>query len=88
VVLLHAIHGAWGKRRYSPYSFLSSVIGGVSGQHHASATLYPREIRPLYPEPAWMQRLEKKFSVSVEDETPVAIKHLKNDSKISGKYTK
>jgi hypothetical protein len=34
--------GAWGERRYSSYSFLTSALDGVSGQRHAPAALYPR----------------------------------------------
>jgi hypothetical protein len=41
VPLCHA--GAKGKRKYSSYSFLTSILDGVSGQHHALATLYPWE---------------------------------------------
>jgi hypothetical protein len=29
-----------GVRRYSSYSFLTYVLGGVSGQHHTLAVLY------------------------------------------------
>jgi hypothetical protein len=29
--------------RYSSYSFLTSVLDGVSGQRHAPAAIYPRE---------------------------------------------
>jgi hypothetical protein len=32
--------GDKAKRRYSSYSFLTSALNVVSGQHHASATLY------------------------------------------------
>jgi hypothetical protein len=38
-----------GERRYSSYSFTSSALDGVSGQSHASATLYPRGRGPCYP---------------------------------------
>jgi hypothetical protein len=38
--------GANGERRYSCYSFLTLVVVGVSGQHHAPAALYPRERTP------------------------------------------
>jgi hypothetical protein len=31
-----------GERRYSSYSYLSSALDGVSGQHHAPAALYPQ----------------------------------------------
>jgi hypothetical protein len=40
-------HGdAWGERRYSSYSFLTSAQMGVSGQRHASAALCPGERTP------------------------------------------
>jgi hypothetical protein len=35
-----------GERRHSSYSLLTSELGGVSGQLHTPATLYPREITP------------------------------------------
>jgi hypothetical protein len=38
-----------GERRYSSYSFTTSVLDGVSGQHHASATLYRRGKNPRHP---------------------------------------
>jgi hypothetical protein len=41
--------GAWGERRYSSYSFTTSALDGGSGQHHASAALYPRGKDPRYP---------------------------------------
>jgi hypothetical protein len=34
--------GAKGKYKYNSYSILTSALDGVSGQHHTSATLYPR----------------------------------------------
>jgi hypothetical protein len=43
--------GAWGERRYSSYSLLTSALDSVSGQRHAPAALYPRgkDLRyPLY----------------------------------------
>jgi hypothetical protein len=43
-------HGcAWGERRCSSYSFTTSALYGVSGQHHAPAALCPRGKDPLYP---------------------------------------
>jgi hypothetical protein len=36
------------ERRYSSYSLLTSVPDGVSGQRHAMAALYSREITPSY----------------------------------------
>jgi hypothetical protein len=53
---------------------------GVSGQHHASAALYPPGKGPPVPivqeagrapEPVWTQRLEEKSSATVWDRTPV-----------------
>jgi hypothetical protein len=51
---------------------------GVSGQHHAPATLYPRGKGPRYPleagwapEPVWTQGLEEKFSAPAGDRTPI-----------------
>jgi hypothetical protein len=35
--------GAKGERKYSSYSFFTSILDGVSGQLHASAALYLRE---------------------------------------------
>jgi hypothetical protein len=43
-------HGdAWVEWFYSFYSFLTSALDGVSGQHHAPAALYPRGKDPRYP---------------------------------------
>jgi hypothetical protein len=43
-------HGsASGERRYSSYSFTTSALDGVSGQHHDPAALYPRGKDPRYP---------------------------------------
>jgi hypothetical protein len=37
-------HGAaWGERRYSSYSFTTSVLDGVSGQRHAPPRFTPGE---------------------------------------------
>jgi hypothetical protein len=46
VIPLHAME-ALGVR--SSYSFLTSALDGVSGQHHAPAALYPRVEDPQYP---------------------------------------
>jgi hypothetical protein len=34
--------GDKGKRRYSLYSFFTSALDDMIGQHHARAALYPR----------------------------------------------
>jgi hypothetical protein len=41
--------GAWEDRMYSSYSFLTSVLDGVSGQRHAPAALCPGERTPGNP---------------------------------------
>jgi hypothetical protein len=73
---VHAMEAHGGERRYSSYSYVTSAL---DGQHHALAALTPRERTPSTtgqeagwaPEPVWTQRLEKKFSASVRDRTPV-----------------
>jgi hypothetical protein len=47
-LLLHAMV-ALGGREGTAYSFLTSVLDRVSGQHHAPAALYTRGKGPLYP---------------------------------------
>jgi hypothetical protein len=37
---------AQGERMYKSYSFMTLAVGGVSGQRHASASIYPRERTP------------------------------------------
>jgi hypothetical protein len=49
VAPLHAIDGALGERRYSSYTFLSSSLEGVAGQHHAPAGNYPQGKDLQYP---------------------------------------
>jgi hypothetical protein len=70
-----------GERRYSSYSFTTSALDGVSGQHHAPAELYPPGKGPPVPivqearwapEPVWTQRLEEKFFATAGDRTPIA----------------
>jgi hypothetical protein len=34
--------------KYSSYSFTTSALDGVSGQHHAPAAFYPRGKNPRY----------------------------------------
>jgi hypothetical protein len=36
-----------GQRVYSSYSFTTSALDGVSGQRHASTSLYPLEKHPV-----------------------------------------
>jgi hypothetical protein len=40
---------AWGERRCSSYSFMTSALDGVSGQRHAPAALYPGGKYSRYP---------------------------------------
>jgi hypothetical protein len=70
-------------RRYSSYSFTTSVLDGVSGQHHAPAALSPpgtgtpvpigREAG-WAPEPVWTQRIEDKSFAPAGDRTSIARK--------------
>jgi hypothetical protein len=48
-VPLHAMKAPGGERRYSSYSFSTSALDGVSGQHQPPAALYPRKKNPRYP---------------------------------------
>jgi hypothetical protein len=48
-------HAGTKEDRYSSYSFLTSTLGGASGQRYASATLYPRY--PLDSEAGWASGL-------------------------------
>jgi hypothetical protein len=41
--------GAWVARRYSSYSFSTSILDGVSGQHHVPTALYPPGKEPGSP---------------------------------------
>jgi hypothetical protein len=56
------------ERRFSPYSFFSSILDGVSGQRHAPAALYFQGKGPPVPigqeagwapDPVWTQRIEE-----------------------------
>jgi hypothetical protein len=48
VKLSHYSHaGVKEERRYSPYSFFTSALDGVSGHSHAPAALYPWERTPV-----------------------------------------
>jgi hypothetical protein len=38
-----------GSRRYNSYFFLTLALEGMSGQHHALATLYPQGNSPSVP---------------------------------------
>jgi hypothetical protein len=40
--LLHAMDGAWAERGHTYYTFLTSALEGVSGQHLALSAFYPR----------------------------------------------
>jgi hypothetical protein len=61
-----------GRARYSSYSFLTLALDGVSGHHHAPATLCPGKWPPVpivqetgwAPELVWTQRLEEKSMVT------------------------
>jgi hypothetical protein len=72
--------GAWGVRRYSFYSFLTSALdGGEWSASRPGRALPPREGSPVpigqeagwASEPVSTQRQEEKSSASVGDRTPV-----------------
>jgi hypothetical protein len=72
--------GAWGERRYSSYSFLSSALDGSEWSvSRLGRALPPGKGPPVpivqeagwAPEPVWTQGLEEKSSASVGDRTPV-----------------
>jgi hypothetical protein len=72
--------GAWGERRYSPYSFSTSALDGGEwsasrpGRSLAAGKGHPvsfvQEAR-WTPEPVWTQRLEEKSFAPARDRTPV-----------------
>jgi hypothetical protein len=75
---------ALGERRYSSYSYTTSALDEVSGQHHAQAVLYPRGKDPPVPivqeagwapEPVWTQRLEEKSFAPAGDRTSTAYEY-------------
>jgi hypothetical protein len=72
--------GAWGERRYSSFSSLTSALeGGEWSASRPGRALPPGKEHPVpivqeagwAPEPVWTQRLEEKSSASVGDRTPV-----------------
>jgi hypothetical protein len=71
---------AWGQRRYSSYSFLTSTLdGGEWSASRPGCALPPGKGPPVpigqeagwAPEPVWTQRPEEKSSASVGDRTLV-----------------
>jgi hypothetical protein len=75
--------GAKGERKYISYSFLSSALDMVWGQHHAlppgKDTRNPLEKRLGGPqELIWSQRLEKQSFSSAGDRTPVVQSVVRN----------
>jgi hypothetical protein len=72
--------GAWGERRYSSSSFLTSVLDGDEwSASRPGRALPPGKGPPVpivqearwAPEPVWTQRLEENSSASVGDRTPI-----------------
>jgi hypothetical protein len=72
--------GAWGERRHSSYSFLTSALdGGEWSASRPGRALPPVKGSPVpivqeavwTPEPVWTHGLEEKSSVPVGDRTPV-----------------
>jgi hypothetical protein len=79
-VSLHAME-AHGERRYSSYSFMTSVIDGGERLASRPGRTFPLEKGPPVPivqeagwapEPVWTQRLEQKSFASAWDRTSIA----------------
>jgi hypothetical protein len=79
VVPLRSLEAHLCDRRYSSYSFLTSVLeGGEWSASRPGRALPPGKEPPVgivqevgwAPEPVWTQRLEEKSSASVGDRTP------------------
>jgi hypothetical protein len=73
--------GAWGERRYSSYSFLTSALhGGEWSASRPGRALPPGKGPPVpivqeagwAPEPVWTQRLEEKSFAPAGDRTTIA----------------
>jgi hypothetical protein len=73
--------GAWGKRRYSSYSYSTSALdGGEWSASRPGRALAPGKGPPVptvqeagwAPEPVWTQRLEEKSFAPAGDRTPIA----------------
>jgi hypothetical protein len=75
-------HGdAWGERRCSPYSFMTSALdGGEWSASRPGRALPPGKGPPVpivqeagwAPEPVWTQRIEEKSFAPARDRTPIA----------------
>jgi hypothetical protein len=79
--------GAWGERRYSSYSFLTSALywGELSASRPGRAlppgkgpTVPIVQEAEWAPEPVWTQRLEENSSASVGDRTPIVQSVVRN----------
>jgi hypothetical protein len=84
--------GAWGERRYSSYSFLTSAPeGGEWSASRSSRPLPPGKEPPVptvqeagwAPEPVWTQMLEGKSSTSVGDRTPAVQSIVRHYTQLS-----
>jgi hypothetical protein len=73
--------GAWGERRYSSYSFLTSAVdGGEWSASRPGRALPPGKGPPVpivqeagwAPQPVWTQRLEEKSLAFAGDRNPIA----------------
>jgi hypothetical protein len=74
--------GAWGEKRYSSYSHLTSALHGGEWSASRPGRALPLGKKPPVPigqeagwapEPVWMQRLEAKSSTSVGDRNQVVL---------------
>jgi hypothetical protein len=72
--------GAWGERRYSSYSFLTSAVDGGEWSASRPGRALPPGKGPPVPivqeagwasEPVWTRRLEEKSFASAGDRNPI-----------------
>jgi hypothetical protein len=59
---------AQGERRYCSCSFTTVAVDGVSGQHHAPASLYPRGKDSRYPLDRRLDRPQSRYGLKRLDE--------------------
>jgi hypothetical protein len=64
--------GAWGKRRYSSYSFTTSTLDWGSSPPGKGPPVPIGQEAGWAPEPVWTLRLEEKSFVPAEDRTSIA----------------
>jgi hypothetical protein len=68
--------GAWGERKYSSYSFLTSALDGgewsASGSGRALPPVPIVQEAGWAPEPVWTQTIQEKSLAPAGNQTPMA----------------